>query len=209
MNMTMIEKVTLAASLIKDRFANANETRVDESDFLALGLTTRDIERALTILEDKNVIVRRKIMYAPSVTQSTYPTKASFSSLETIIYSVPVFLLEVNEAKLDEILNEISSAHFDDKKGQLTLGETSIALPPQKNEHCLCRAMFTHPVEAPVDWSQIYEEMTGIDVLDTTADVEKLWHTVYDSMKSVNNRVHEVGGKTLFSWQAKTIQRLY
>jgi hypothetical protein len=209
MTMKMTEKVVAVASLIKGRLLNDKEIHIDEADFLELGLNERDLERALDALAKRKILLSKKVSFAPSITQSTYPTKASFSSLRTTVYSVPVFFLQTDVAKLNMFLKEASSAHFSNKEPLLRIGEITISLPPQKNEHCFCRTMFRHPIGESVDWSEVYEEMTGNDALSTKGDVKKLWRSVYDAMEAVNKRVAKVGGKALFSWQENTVRRLY
>jgi hypothetical protein len=85
------------------------------------------------------------------------------------------------------------------------LGDAVAHLPPMKNEHCLCRAMFKYRINEPVDWSLPYEEMTGDREI---ADHNKAKRMVYDTTKSLNSRAKEhLGIDELFSWQGKTIKR--
>ena len=99
---------------------------------------------------------------------------------------------------------------FVDHEATLMLGDAVAKLPPTKNEHCLCRAMFKHRVNEYVDWSLPYDEMTGADVNKgyDPSQQEKARRMVYDTTKALNARAkHDLGIDDLFVWQGKTIKR--
>jgi hypothetical protein len=99
----------------------------------------------------------------------------------------------------------IANLVFVDHEATLMLGDAVAQLPPMKNEHCLCRAMFKYRINEPVDWSLPYEEMTGDQRIENH---EKAKRMVYDTTKSLNSRAKEhLGIDELFSWQGKTIKR--
>lgn len=96
---------------------------------------------------------------------------------------------------------------FDDDKAQLILGEVISQLPPFKNEHFFCRAIFEYPAQEPVDWSVIYEKMTH----NEPEDAGKNQQMVYDTMERLNKRIQKVflTKNKLFRLQEKAIIRNY
>ena len=102
---------------------------------------------------------------------------------------------------------------FDDDEAQLKVGDKLCQLPPFKNEHFFCRAIFEYPKNEPVDWSVIYGKMTGNDQNKqsdgNTTTSEK--RSVYDTMNALNKRVMEVANTDdkLFIWSQRTVTRLH
>jgi len=96
--------------------------------------------------------------------------------------------------------------NYNDEEPAINVGNKKVALPPYKNEHCLCREMFERKISESVDWSIIYEEMTGKESTD-----KENWRTVYDAMNALNKRIQEIcnTSNALFTWQEKTIKRNY
>lgn len=104
----------------------------------------------------------------------------------------------------------VANLVFVDHEATLMLGDAVAQLPPMKNEHCFCRAMFKYRINEPVDWSLPYEEMAGgnIDGAYNPLQNAKARRMVYDTTKSLNSRAKEhLGIDELFSWQGKTIKR--
>ncbi len=103
-------------------------------------------------------------------------------------------------------------ASLSDKKASIIVGDDEIKLPPYKNEHYLCRAMFSKDVSVGegIDWSIIFERMTGGNLEDNGKPLpsRKNWRTVYDALVSVNKRFQEKYNEDLFVWQENTIRRL-
>lgn len=97
---------------------------------------------------------------------------------------------------------------FDDDNAYLIAGDRSVAMPPFKNEHLFCRAVFKRKKKEPVDWSIIYQEMTGKAEPD---DQEKNKKAVQDTMYAINNRIKEVleTKDDLFIWREKTVTRIH
>ena len=96
---------------------------------------------------------------------------------------------------------------FDDNEAVLACGSKRCQLPPFKNEHYFCRAAFEYPVNEPIDWSLIFERMTGH--LKGEEDLPKNgWRKVYDTMEAINKRAGDVlGVPNLFVWREKTVTR--
>ena len=95
---------------------------------------------------------------------------------------------------------------FNDEQSAIQVGKYSCALPPFKNEHYFCQAMFSHLPKEPVDWSIIYKQMNG-----NAADIaeEKHKRMVQDAMYALNNRIKETinTDDALFTWENRTIKR--
>lgn len=96
---------------------------------------------------------------------------------------------------------------FIEEDGSIKVGDRVSPLPPQKNEHDLCRVMFKHSVDTPVDWSVIYQQMAGSEPV---AD-KKYARSVQDAMYAVNKRIQKDinTDDSLFSWENKSIRRNY
>lgn len=104
----------------------------------------------------------------------------------------------------------IGKVEFLDNESALKLGDKKCALPPYKNEHFFCRAAFEHQINEPIDWSIIYEKMTGYyeEHFGKSKDTRENWHRVYDTMEAINKRAKELLYiEKLFIWQEKTIKR--
>jgi len=100
---------------------------------------------------------------------------------------------------------------FLDSEPALKCADKKCPLPSFKNEHFLCRAVFEHPINEAIDWSEIYERMTGYyeTYYGKPPATRKNWRTVYDAMGALNNRVKDVFGiDKIFDWKEKTIKRI-
>lgn len=102
---------------------------------------------------------------------------------------------------------------FNDEKAIIEIGNKKCPLPPYKNEHYFCRAVFEYPVNEPIDWSIIYEKMTGYyeTYYGKPPEIRENWRLVYDTMRAVNERIKEIinTDDNLFTWQEKTLKRNY
>ncbi len=126
--------------------------------------------------------------------------------------------IRINRKRFEEFYKEhieeqkapTGKVEFLDNESVLKLGDKKCALPPYKNEHFFCRAAFEHQINEPIDWSIIYEKMTGYyeDHFGKSKDTRENWHKVYDTMVAINKRVEDaLGIEKLFIWQEKTIKR--
>jgi len=120
----------------------------------------------------------------------------------------------ISDKQREEEIKQIDKkVTFDDEKATIEIGEQKCPLPPYKNEHYFCRAAFEHPVNEPVDWSIIYERMTGYyeAYYGKPPVIRRNWRSVYDTMRAVNERIKEVinTNDNLFTWQEKTLKRNY
>lgn len=105
-----------------------------------------------------------------------------------------------------------TQAEFIDDRAIIAVGEKGIQLPLFKNGHYLCRVMFNPNIKIgqTVDWSTIYEEMTGYDekLFDKPNANRKDWHMVYDAVRTVNELFRDTFSEDLFEWRNKTVKRL-
>ena len=111
---------------------------------------------------------------------------------------------------LREQKTQSDKVEFLDEESVLKLGDKKCPLPPYKNEHFFCRAAFEHQINEPIDWSIIYEKMTGYygEHFGKSKDTRENWHRVYDTMEAINKRAKELLDiEKLFVWQEKTIKR--
>lgn len=206
MTMIMTARLSKLIDFIKEN-SKDGEVRLYPSELSEIGLNELETDKLIDGLSKEGAVLHKRIAFAPNKIQSSPPKQADFSSAANDTYSVPVFLLRVDDGRVREILNENLKSSFDDKKAVIRIGEQTISLPPSTNEHCLCRVMFKHPIDEPIDWSVIYEEMTGNGALEDTSKIK--WRMVYDAANAVNKKVKKQIGNALFSWERKTIRRLY
>ena len=95
---------------------------------------------------------------------------------------------------------------FNDDETNIEIGNQKCALPPYKNEHYLCRAMFQHKPQEFVDWSQVYKAMFGSE--EVVGDKNNM-RTVQDTMYALNTRIKKVirTDDNLFTWENHSIKR--
>lgn len=130
---------------------------------------------------------------------------------------------EIDRKKLEDFIREDTSEieattrtpegklKFVDKEAVLVMGDKKCSLPPYKNEHFLCRAMFKHAKGKPVDWSEVYETITGYyrESYGKPPKTKENYHRVYDPVQQINQRVKkDLGIEKLFDWREMTITRL-
>src|SRR3989338_5291393 len=65
-----------------------------------------------------------------------------------------------NVTKLKSSLKSMD-VKYDDGAAVLYVGSQKCQIPPYKNEHYFCRVMYEHDVNEIIDWSILYEKMTG------------------------------------------------
>lgn len=102
---------------------------------------------------------------------------------------------------------------FDAEKAKLCIGDKECQLPPYKNEHYLCKIMFQHPVDEPVEWQDVYDAMArSIEKYsEKVKDTKENRRPVYDAMLAVNGRVKELlnTDDDFLRWQEKTVIRKF
>lgn len=183
------------------------EIRLYPPTLSTLELDEMEADKMLDELGKTKAVFNKKISFAPNKIQSTNPKQASFSSAQNSIYTIPVFIFNVDERQLEEYINKNFSSKFSDKTATIQIGKEKIQLPRTKNEHCFCRVAFRYSVEELVDWSEIYQEMTGIEI--DNLGQKDLWRKVYDAMESINKKVGKKLGMKLFEWNSTSARRLF
>jgi hypothetical protein len=103
---------------------------------------------------------------------------------------------------------------YDDDKPEIKIGKQNVALPPYKNEHYFCQAVFEYKPKEPISWDVIFDKMTGHSTISGGKKPEPIrenWQKVNDTMKRINNRIKEVVNTDddLFSWSEKMVIRNY
>ena len=178
----------------------------------------------LNTLEKKGVILRidnsadiKKLI--ENATNSANPFDFAIYKITKLDKAAEQKLLAEKQSILEKAQAVISSSgekislsdnklSFDDNQAIISIGKRQCALPPYKNEHYFCRAMFAYKPNEPVDWSLIYKLMTGGQ--EEVADA-KYRRTVQDTMYALNKRVKEIinTDDALFTWENRTIKRNY
>lgn len=102
---------------------------------------------------------------------------------------------------------EIGKVIFDDESATLKIDGKIIQLPPYKNEHYFCRAMFKYNKNEPVEFSDIEGEIVGMKM----GDKKDSWRIAYDTMRKINKRVAESlnTDSKLFTLSEETVRRNY
>lgn len=78
-------------------------------------------------------------------------------------------------------------------------------IPPNINEDYIAIVMFKKKKGEPIDWSIIYEELSGDEPMDDKS------RTIYDAMNALNKRImeHFDTDEKMFEWQRKNVIRKY
>ncbi|MCH7828730.1 hypothetical protein IH982_02610 [Patescibacteria group bacterium] len=128
------------------------------------------------------------------------------------------FILKVSQTNFDKLYKEYEqrckdtakneAITFDDATTSLKMGRKKCQLPPFKNEHFFCRELFKYLPNEAVDWSLIYEAITGNQVDSNKQKQQKNRKMVYDVYENLNKRGKELFGiKNWLVWQGKTVKR--
>lgn len=129
----------------------------------------------------------------------------SVSAIELLIY-----VKSLAEKKLSGKQITEQPSVFKDDEAKLIVDGITVQLPPHKNEHWFCRAMDEHSPNEPVDWDQLYEEISGnykgfFGKLEDTKNPKRM---VYDTVEAINGRLKKIGLSKLYIWQENTVKRL-
>jgi len=94
---------------------------------------------------------------------------------------------------------------FIDDTVTLKLIDRECQLPPYKNEHYLCRYIYSHIVNEPIQWDLAYKKMTGSKNQDLSGKEKK---KLYDTIDRLNERVaSNLGVKNWIKWENKSFKR--
>lgn len=120
--------------------------------------------------------------------------------------------IQIPKETVQKVSLKSQKIRFDDDQAMLQIGKQNVSMPPYKNEHYFCRAMFEYLVKEPIDWSIIYPKITHKELEykdDHKTKQEK--RMVQDTLYRINNRIKKIinTNDALFHWQGKTIQRNY
>lgn len=217
MNISKLEELT---DLIRDGLSfikpspddGEYQIKIYEDTLVAKGFTREQIESGMRRLENDGIIKVKQTFYAPNVTLSTHhPERATGEPKSAIegktmpdeTFNRPVYYLYIDKA-FAEALPKFSSAEFKDDEAALYLGTTRIQLPPNRGEHVFCRVMFKHPINIPVSWDEIYEEISGEKDFDKSGK-----RKIYDLARSVSKKIQEITKMAdTFVWQGQTVKRI-
>lgn len=187
---------------------NAEKTFEVERDWELLNLTTYGMVSAIPFKkenEKKEYEARKEelknyVFFQIESTDDLYRVKNLIDKL--LRSTVKIKKVSKSKVKLKSV--EIK---FDDDKAIIKIGNQDCQLPPFKNEHSFCRAMFQFPIKEFADWSIIYEKYEGKE----SNDPKKNKRTIQDAMYAVNKRIKGVINTSddLFTWEEKSIKRNY
>lgn len=108
---------------------------------------------------------------------------------------------------------EIKHVEFKEREATLKINkQIEVSILTLRKGTSLCRIMFNQAKRnEPIEWSVIYEEITGLELDFNPRKSPPEQRVVRDAMYSVNNRIKEVtGSKTgIFLWEEKSVIRLY
>lgn len=190
--------------LVKNEVSQGEDLYLHVLDVLSLPqnvLGTQILEGTLKTLEKKGIL--------PAFTGHTYLPKIDKATEKKLIAERQALFDRTKTDVIDrgdKVSLKDEGISFDDEEATIQVGKRKCALPPFKNEHYFCRAMFSYRPNEPVDWSAVYKQMTGghEDVAEA-----KYKRTVQDIMYALNNRIKEVinTDDMLFTWENRTIKR--
>ncbi len=158
-------------------------------------------------LNEPEIEVQKSILEQLAVTKSIIKIQRK-SSNKYIVEGGADF--EKTYRKYEELAKNIDvlsaePAIFDDDRAIISLGTKECQLPPYKNEHLLCQAMFKYKVGENVDASTVFEIMKGED---STFDTKEK-RMIKDTVNAINERVDKVLGlQAIFKREQQTLKRL-
>ncbi len=212
MTMKMNDKQTKLISFIRERleYNKPYDNKIDlyEDTLVAAGLTKQYIALGLKKLADEGIVQLQQIFFAPDRTISHYETDTKYKVPADDFYKNPVYVLHINKKKL-ESLPSVSTARFVDNEGAIYFGDGKVELPPNRSEHAFCKVMFGYPVNEPVSWDVVYEEVTDSPITEANKEADKRFkHKIYDISRAINKRIKDATGiDKMFVWQGTTIKR--
>jgi hypothetical protein len=101
-------------------------------------------------------------------------------------------------------LPEDSRPSFDDKKSMIIIEGKEITISPATDEYDFCKYVFKEKIDKVIDWSGVYEFITGKD------SEPKDWRKIYDLINRLNKKIKKVSGiDDFFVWKNKTLRRQF
>lgn len=150
-------------------------------------------------------IMRMRISY-----WGKYVNEAREYDIFIKIHNTNAILEGNNQAIIVPVLSlEGKVVTFDSIEAKISVEGKNCQLPPYKNEHSLCTAMFEYRKGEAVDWSEVFEKMSGFTRTPTGRNTKNDTRSVQDAVYAVNTRVRETfhTEDDLFSWQSKSVIR--
>ena len=148
---------------------------------------------------------------ATNIEDANFLKTAEQNLLRVEIAKIPTLKIKGETSKSVKQKGAISlkgrKVSYDESKSTIFVDNKACPLPPAKNEDYLARAMFKRLIDEPVDWSIIYEEMSG----DEAKNSEINRKSVRDTMDRLNKRVKKIIGTNdeLLTWENKTLKRKF
>ncbi len=155
--------------------------------------------------------MRATIAFYDTHAHLEYSAEHRSGGMDDYLISLKSQKLGQNKSEPKLYLKNIDISYEDDSAILIIEGK-KCQMPPYKNEHYFCRAMYEHKKGEVVDWSILWEKMTGYDATLITPEAKKEnWRTVYDTVNALNKRIKEClkTDDDLFIWKEKTIRRNY
>lgn len=216
--MTIEQRLKKLAQIFNEaHHLSENQIYISKQTLLSKGVDREDLEYGLGYFQREGVITRERDRSSHEIYS---PPKNPFDWFRLVISNLPLdmYVFTIDREKLNAFFGnghvdsnaKKARAEFVDEKAVLKFGETLIRLPPYKNEHYFCRVAFEYQPNEPIDWSIIFEKMTGSskEFFGEPEATKKNWQKVYDTVKSLNKRLAQKGLNRLFVWQDKTIRRM-
>lgn len=100
---------------------------------------------------------------------------------------------------------------YDETKQIIFIDAIPCTLMPSRNESDLAKVMFKKEIGQFVDWSILYEEITGIEALGIDKQNQKRQKMLRDTKDRLNKHIKHVVNTedNLLSWKNKSISRNY
>jgi hypothetical protein len=139
------------------------------------------------------------------ISDSSSPEARTAYRLFLEIFLQQLDVLRKNSAKAKIELKN-TKIKFDDSLPAVAIDGELCLLPPSKNEHDLCCVMFKYKKGKAIDWSEVFEKITGNKVV---IGEKKDMRMIQDTSYAINRRIKKCVNTAddLFSWGRKTITR--
>lgn len=213
-----LEKTKSVIELIIEeiKVADGKHINIDKNELKSRNILPTKTEKILKCISNKEFSAipplptefkkRNHFIISPpyhinSKYKTDYYFKKNFNHLRTTLSR----LIKLKKQNTELYSTQKGKLEFIDKEAVIKLNNSKCKLPPYRNEHYFCRAIFDYPISNPVDWEEVYEKMSH-DIERGNIDKEK--RKLYDIIRRLNKRIkNELKVKKLFIWRNLTITR--
>lgn len=148
----------------------------------------------------EGLVLIKRIVFAPSEPQPTFPMHASFISEPTHVYNIKVLELEIDPMYF--------TAVFDKKKSCIKVGKKIIPIEFDSKQYYFCTGAFEFDVGIPISWDEVCEKM-DFNIFNEADNISKAKKDFDHISRKINNKLKREKCKRLFKFKSKMLTRLY